>query len=271
MSTGAGRAGQNLARLPVTTTDLLKAAGLAFVIVDHIGLFLLPEQEWWRVFGRAAAPVFFFLIGFGRGRDVPWTWFALGFALTALDFVSNRSTADMQLNLLLSFALLRAARPHAEALASRPAALVLAAGLLVGLIPVLAPFLEYGAEGWLWALFGLAQRQRLDEPPGRAGTLAALAVAITAGVAYWATERQDYGFAALQSTVLAGLIGSLAALLWQFRRAEVPGPSPAGAARILRFCGRRSLEIYGVTLFVMQLLGYALHGPQGDDPDDADT
>ncbi len=61
---------------PVTTTDLWKFFGVIFVLVDHYGFFFDNDQDWWRVFGRLAAPIFFFFIGFARTRRVPrcWPW-----------------------------------------------------------------------------------------------------------------------------------------------------------------------------------------------------
>ena len=67
----ATEAGYMRAPVPVTTTDLLKLAGLTLVLIDHYGLFFDPNADWWRVVGRGAAPVFFFLIGFARTRTVP--------------------------------------------------------------------------------------------------------------------------------------------------------------------------------------------------------
>ena len=52
----------------VGTTDWWKLAGLALVLADHYGLFFDPDTDGWRVVGRIAAPIFFFLIGFARTR-----------------------------------------------------------------------------------------------------------------------------------------------------------------------------------------------------------
>src|SRR3712207_6715418 len=91
----------------VTTTDLWKLLGLLFVLVDHYGLFFVEDQTWWRLFGRIAAPIFFFLIGFARTRTVPWTWIAFGAALTVMGYVTLGGLKQITLNILLNFALLR--------------------------------------------------------------------------------------------------------------------------------------------------------------------
>src|SRR5688572_24086808 len=65
----------------VTTTDLLKVIGVATFLVDHYGFFFHTDELWWRMFGRVASPIFFFLVGFARTREVPLTWLAFGLAL----------------------------------------------------------------------------------------------------------------------------------------------------------------------------------------------
>ena len=67
-------------------------------------------------------------------------------------------------NILLSFALIRAVRPYAHSSFAtlrldRLAILVCA---LIALVPVTGKVADYGAGGWLWALFGLCQRIYVD-------------------------------------------------------------------------------------------------------------
>ena len=242
----------------VGSTDLLKLAGLVLVLVDHWGLFFAPDQDWWRVFGRLAAPIFFFFIGFARSRQVPWTWLVLGLALTATDYLTSANKADVSLNILLSFALLRTALPHVEArVIAWPLRTALLTGLCVALIPIMAPFLEYGAEGWLWALLGLAQRRMLEHPGPRAAWIRN-GVAAVAALAYIVQERHDFDLETVQSTTLGILVAVLAASLARFRRAEFDAKPPGPLDGLLRIAGQRSLEIYGITLFLMQVAAYAL-------------
>jgi len=94
----------------VDNTDWLKTAAIILVVVDHIGYFFVEHDQWWSVFGRLAAPAFFFLIGYGRTRTVPLHWLWLGVILTLLDS-SNNAWSWVAPNILLSFALIRSARP----------------------------------------------------------------------------------------------------------------------------------------------------------------
>lgn len=233
---------------PVTTTDLWKFFGVVFVLLDHYGFFFDNDQDWWRVFGRLAAPIFFFFVGFARTRRVPGRWLVLGVLLT----LAEAWTEDFEkfdLNILLNFALIRLALPslerHVMPFPARTAVFALAVVLLIR--PV-ASVMEYGAEGWLWALFGLSHRLALQDPAPRAlWTRNALAAVVA--LVYIATEIVDYDFGLATGAALALCVATLAAALVQFRRADLARQPPESAASVLRFAGRYSLEIYALTLF----------------------
>jgi len=69
----------------VDNTDWLKTAAIILVSVDHIGYFFIENDHWWSVFGRLAAPTFFFLMGYAQTRTVSLHWIWLGVILTLLD------------------------------------------------------------------------------------------------------------------------------------------------------------------------------------------
>src|SRR5271169_5994459 len=66
----------------VDNTDWLKTAAIILVAVDHFGYFFMDDDRWWSVFGRPAAPTFFFLMGYAQTRTVPLHWIWLGIILT---------------------------------------------------------------------------------------------------------------------------------------------------------------------------------------------
>jgi hypothetical protein len=129
--------------------------------------------------------------------------------------------------------------------------------LCVLLIPYTDTILEYSTEGWLWALFGLSHRLALERSDAQA-LWTRYGVASAAGLAYIIRETQDYGFDTLQSVVLALLIAGLILLLLRFHRGDLAWQPPELVAAFFRFVGRRSLEIYALSLFAMQLLAYGL-------------
>jgi hypothetical protein len=260
---------------PVTTTDAWKLFAITLVLIDHYGLFFDPEELWWRLFGRLASPVFFFFIGFARTRTVPWTWVFFGLLITAIDYWTATGR-QVLINLLLNFALLRLALPlverHIMPYPARLAAIVLASAAV---IPILDPVLEYGGEGWLWALFGLSQRLLLAGGDA-AARLRRNLLGLTAGLAYVVRERSDFGFAPLQSVLLVLFVCGLVLGLMRFRRTDLAWQPPAFLRPIFTFTGRRTLEIYAVTLIAMQLISFAIAsagasdagGDEGGDDDD---
>ena len=102
----------------VDNTDWLKTAAIILVFVDHFGYFFMEDDLWWSAFGRLAAPPFFFLIGYAQTRTVPLHWIGLGVILTLLDSW-NADWTWVAPNILLSFALIRFARPYVQILVQR--------------------------------------------------------------------------------------------------------------------------------------------------------
>ena len=251
----------------VDNTDWLKTAAIILVAVDHTGYFFIEDAEWWSVFGRLAAPLFFFLLGYARTRTVPFYWIWLSVILTLLDSWNNNWTWVAP-NILLSFALIRLARPYVQTLLQRHswAAFILLVSVLVAVLPIVVEIVDYGAEGWLWALFGLCQRMYVDGgsatgPGGTARSSAPPAQAITqnmglmrllacfaAAVIYIWQEQMEFSFSQIQ---LATFIFGLAVLsfsLCLFLRGPSRIQPPESIAGAMRFIGRRTLEIYAIQL-----------------------
>ena len=247
----------------VTTTDAWKLFALAFVLIDHYGYYFDPDEVWWRLFGRLASPVFFFFIGFARTRTVPWTWIVFGLVITATDYVT--SPRDVLINILLNFALVRLVLPYVEAhVMPYPVRLAALVAASAAVIPVLDPVLEYGGEGWLWALFGLSHRLFLERGDGFS-LWRRYALALAASAAYIVREIHDYGFNTLQSVLLVAMIVAEVLALLRFRRADLVWQPPPAVRPVFAFAGRRSLEIYALTLLAMQLLAYAISGAAAED------
>jgi hypothetical protein len=133
------------------------------VAVDHFGHFFLEDDRWWSVFGRLAAPTFFFLMGYAQTRIVPLHWIWLGVFLTLLESW-NANWTWVAPNILLSLALIRSARPYVQILLQRHswAAFLFLVSAFSAVLPIAAKIVDYGSEGWLWALFGLCRRMYVD-------------------------------------------------------------------------------------------------------------
>lgn len=239
----------------VTTTDLLKCVAIVCMVLDHIGHFLFPDEPGWRVVGRLAAPVFFFLIGYGRIWAVPRSWLAFGLILTALDIASPQGS--QHLNILIVFATLRIlfalAGPWLRLRWQHP---WLLAGLFALALPFAGEWIEYGMEGPLIALAGWLAREAADTPDeGRERALlqARLMLGLALAV-YFGIESVDYGFRDLWLKAFIGLVAGLGYALATFRRADVPLAAPTPVLAGIRLGGRWSLEIYALHLIALYLL-----------------
>ena len=257
----------------VDNTDWLKTAAIILVSIDHFGYFFIDNADWWSVVGRLAAPPFFFMIGYARTRTVPLRWVGLGIILTLLDSWNNDWTW-MALNILLSFALIRVVRPRVQILLQTYGwpAFIIFAGVLIAVLPLVTDVFDYGAEGWLWALFGLCQRMYIEHRPvvddiGTSQSLSTSANAIAksmglmrllacvvAAVVYLWQEQVEFLFTGVQFTVFLLGIGLLSLSLCLFQR----GPSRIQPAQsitsALHFIGRHTLEIYAIQLAGFELI-----------------
>lgn len=250
---------------PVDNSDWLKAGAIAMVIVGHTGYFFIDDADWWSVFGRMAAPTFFFLMGYARSQRIPFVWIGLGVILTVLDSWNN-DWDWMSANILFSLVLIRLARPYVLSLLQRYGWVSFA--IMIGaLLLVLSPageIVDYGAEGWLWGLFGLCQRMYVDgdtnsrEGELQAGTAAwilrpnwrwmrVLICPLAAVVYVWQEQLVFYFSGPQLAAVIAG-ISALSVSLLLFARGPSRLQPPETFSGTLRFLGRHTLEIYVIQL-----------------------
>lgn len=239
---------------PVTTTDALKAAALVIILIDHIGHYLLPDMPLFRVVGRMGAPIFFFLIGFAKTRDIPLRWLWLGAVLTGVDFLWTGQISETLLAILFNFAAIRLALPliekHALAPPLRLVALVLA---LILLVRPTSMFIEYSTAGWLFALAGLLHRRCLDE--GEAWRQRRDFLAIMAVLVYIVAEQVDYNFPFVLTGLLILEMVLLISVLQRFQRHHLAQQPIPPVASVMRFCGRYSLEIYALQIIALAAIG----------------
>ena len=256
----------------VDNTDWLKTAAIIFVSAGHFGFFFMEDELWWSVFGRFAAPPFFFLVGYAQSRTVPLHWIGIGVILTLLESW-NADWTWVAPNILLSFVLIRIARPYVQMFLQNRGwlAFVVLVSLLLALLPVAAEIVDYGAEGWLWALFGLCQRRYLDgisaattggdrgspaptlTATDAAGLMRLLACLVAAVVFVW-QEQEEFSFPAVHLVVVILGLGVLSISLCLFTRGESRFQPPEKVASMLRFIGRHTLEIYAIQLAGSELL-----------------
>jgi hypothetical protein len=250
----------------VDNTDWLKTVAIICVSAGHIGFFFMEDEQWWSVFGRFAAPPFFFLVGYAQTRTVPLRWIWIGVILTLLESW-NADWTWVAPNILLSLTLIRIARPYVQMLMQRHGwvAFVLLVSTLLAVLPVAGTIVDYGAEGWLWALFGLCQRQYVDgissvgsvggthRSSETTGLMRLLACLVAAVVFVW-QEQEEFEFPAIHLAVFILGLGVLSVSLCLFMRGESRIQPPEKIASIIRFIGRHTLEIYAIQLAGSELI-----------------
>jgi TraX protein len=251
----------------VDNTDWLKTAAIILVAVDHFGHFFVEDDRWWSAFGRLAAPTFFFLMGYAQTRTVPFHWIWLGVILTLLESW-NANWTWVAPNILLSLALIRSVRPYVQILLQRYgwAAFAFLVSALLAVLSIAAKIVDYGSEGWLWALFGLCQRMYVDarsaadvdSPAQTAMTVNAgrmrLLACFAAVVVYIWQEQREYSYPQIHFAVFIFGIGVWSASLCLFLRGASRIQPPKAIAGALRFIGRHTLEIYAMQLAGSELL-----------------
>jgi hypothetical protein len=139
-------------------------------------------------------------------------------------------------------------------------------------LSIAARIVDYGSEGWLWALFGLCQRMYIDSrlttdvdgpaqssapsaPPMKenAGLMRLLACFAAIVVCVW-QEQREYSFSQIQFAVFIFGIGVWSASLCLFLRGRSRIQPPEAIAGTVRFIGRHTLEIYAIQLAASELL-----------------
>jgi hypothetical protein len=206
-------------------------------------------------------------MGYAQTRIVPLHWIWLGVILTLLESW-NANWTWVAPNILLSLALIRSARPYVQILLQRHswAAFVFLVSALSAVLPIAAKIVDYGSEGWLWALFGLCQRMYVDgrsaadvdgiaqtamtEKAGRMRLLACFAAVV---VCIW-QEQTEYSYPQIYFAAFIFGICVWSASLCLFLRGTSRIQPPKAIANALRFIGRNTLEIYAVQLAGSELL-----------------
>ncbi len=254
---------KNLPR-DLTSYDFLKTFAIVMMMVDHVGFYFSPDDAWWRVFGRLCVPVWFFLIGYARSRDLgPKMWIGVVILIIS-DIVSGQQFFPF--NILATMILIRLS---IDALMQRGMRVTSAfwamnAALFLLALPLNMLF-EYGTLGFILAMLGYLIRRRDDK---EADVTDAQQVMLDKGivkeyfafalVGFVAIQYLTFGFGEPQLiTLMVGTLLVMGTLLvfrpLTFPRITAAMPSPL--VWLLQFTGRRTLEIYVGHLLLFKGLG----------------
>ena len=246
----------------ITSYDLLKAAAVVIMVIDHLGSYFFPDDLMLRAVGRIGFPVWFFLVGHASGRNIPLKLAGGALVLVAANFVTGMPL--FPLNALVTIILIRLALDKMTAMAfatgqaqgaDRPQdqgqnIWKLSSLLAFAIVPTYIAF-EYGTLAFIFALFGYAVRHLRERDNGKFITRY-MAFAL---VLFIVVQGVSYSFSQIEFVVMAAGTALVCLVLSQFKAATYPRLTsicPKIGVWGLQFLGRRTLEIYVVHLLLFK-------------------
>lgn len=246
----------------ITSYDLLKTLAIITMVVDHIGAYFFPDVMWWRAVGRTSAPMWLFMIGYARTRDIPPRLsFGALFLVVASLFVSP---SVFPMNILVGMVIVRMILDRvANYVFSERARLIVGCGVAVLLALPSYLLFDYGVLCLLVALCGYLLRWNTDQSIVSKNVQNGFIV-FTAGL-YVVMNLLPFEFNSAQNYFVLYSVAAVFLLLYLFKPTTYPEmtralPKPVTAT--LQFCGRHSLEIY-VGHLVLFKIAAAMLGIEG--------
>ncbi len=230
----------------LTSYDLLKTLAVILMIVDHVGAFFYPQELWFRVVGRYCVPMWFFLIGYARSRDIGIHIWAAGTLVAAARYLIQHRI--WSLTILFNILFIRMVLDTYMRWVLKHPLIFWAAALLLAILAVPTNLLtEYGTLGLILAVFGYIVRHFSDDPRKRITLI--FPYTIFCVLVFTLIQSVLFQFSVFQS--MATFLGSATVLvsLYSFRPMVFPGLTRALSwtlAPLVRFMGRYTLAVYVV-------------------------
>lgn len=224
---------------PANTYDLLKCVAVLTMVVDHIGMYLLPEQMWLRVVGRIAFPLFLFLVGYsGHTHTGKRLLFSAGI-VSVLDYFHTGSL--LPFNILWAIALTR------WGLGRWGYRQVLLQAVPLGLGWALSvPLLAYGTGAVLLGALGAWARQ-----PGESSTRRFIIVVWVLVALHTLSQLVSFAFSTAQGLGVITIGGGVAYILSHFTLRAM------GLPKVMVLVSRYALELYVLHLVILTICSWA--------------
>lgn len=242
----------------LTSYDLLKAAAVIIMIIDHMGYYLFLEEPWFRAIGRIGFPVWFFLIGYSRGRDFSLSLFIGAILLVISNFVTGM--AIFPLNALITIIVIRFIIDPLMSFALRHLLCLLATITIVtGMIVPSFAFSEYGTLALLLAMFGYIVRHK-PVVPGLHETADRIAagMGIYCFIIFLFVQQTFFMFPQKQMIFLIAGTAMVMWCLFNFRSVSYPWLTariPLCFSSTIQCLGRNTMEIYVLHLVILKVAG----------------
>ncbi len=228
----------------ITSYDLFKTFAILTMIIDHIGAYFFPEQLWFRAIGRMSFPVWLFLIGYARSRDLPMKLFIGAGILILADYVVGLPI--LPLNILVTIAITRLLIDRVAEFSLRGSWYLWGTATFLFLAVLPTAFVsDYGTRAIIIALAGYYLRHRESIANDRL----IFQYMVFAFLSFIIVQHIMFGFSSHQLTFMTICVGLVHAALYYFKPLTLSGftaKCPSSVVWFLQLCGRRlELQLVG--------------------------
>lgn len=227
-----------------STHDLLKAAAIIIMIIDHIGHYFFPEMLWLRTVGRLGTPVWFFFAGYAKPSRTPWILIQLAVLMMLTDLITHSSV--LPFNTLVSVIMCRYF-VTTQVVTQPPSPSNLFFAVFVALIfwPVAVFLFEYNSVALLFAIAGYYCRNYGQ-------TILSLAALTIAGIFFIVMQIINFHFTVWQGLFLIPPTIFFCVVLYRMKGETFH--SIGILSKPVNFFSRNSHYLYAVHVIIFQLI-----------------
>lgn len=244
----------------ISVYDYLKCLALFLMVIDHLGAFFFVYDPEWRAVGRLSAPIWLFLIGYARSRNITPALLGGAIVLSAASYYTNHGFVIQ--NILWPIILIRLTlNPVMRWVDGNETRLLVITGVLFVLTPLTSPYVDYGSIGYILAIWGYLARNGFNDRP-----LYPVAYGIAALLLYFYVQVDSFKFNIAYSVLIAGGLAGVYYLLMHYFRQGQTGWSPKNRPlrQLISLAGRHTLVFYVAHLLIIYAITIALcqcYGP----------
>lgn len=246
-------------QLPSTVThlDIIKTIAVIVMVIDHIGMYFFPDISWFRAMGRIGMPVWFFMVGYARGRDLPNRLLIGALILAVADIVLFNRVFPM--NALVTIIILRFVIDYVMEFVLRSRYLFVLSSILLALFYVATNFVvEYGTLALIFACLGYLTRHKNKVMEVTFMTNKDyIGFAIATFIAFCLFQNAQFGFDDIQFAMMGILTFICMGILMTMRPMIFPQIKSRMMIVSLQYCGRKTLDIYVAHLLLFKVILFA--------------